>query len=87
MVHKTKLEMLKLSRAMDKSRLDRRQMMATAGYSHAHQLTYRRATINPLQWQKYRQLLRMRGHLMEPWEILNHNQSRKSSTEIILEIL
>ena len=72
---------------MDKSRQDHRQMTAIAGFSHGHQLIYKKATINPLQWQKYRQLLIMRGHLMELWEILNHNQSRKSSIKIILEIL
>ena len=81
----TKLEALKHINAMGKPLLVFSQRTPYAGSSSVLLLICRRATTSPLQWQKYRQLLRMRGPLMVPQKILNHSLSRKNSIVTILE--
>ena len=81
----TKLEPLKHINAMDKPHLVFSQRTPYAGSSSVLLLICRRATTSPQQWQKYRQLLRMRGPRMEPQKILNHSLSRKNFIGTILE--
>ena len=81
----TNLEPLKHINAMDKPHLVFSQRTPYAGSSSVLLLICRRATTSLQQWQKYRQLLRMRGPRMEPQKILNHNLSRKNFIVTILE--
>ena len=85
MVLITKLEAPKHINAMDKPHLVYSQRMPCAGSSSALLHICRRATTSPLQSQKYRQLLIMRGPQLEPQKILNHSLSRKNSIVTILE--